>query len=338
MPTREFAPATLGDEVKAEEWLRKALSLQPDQPQALYHLADLSFQRGELGNARSLITRHLQKTVPAAEALWLAARIEHQMGDRNALASYGVLLNNRYPGVATDPGIQRRTISVTEPSSENAFSPAASAGTILLEERRRQGMSLGDVSRQLKLSVRQIEAIERDDFAWLGGAVFVHGFLRNYAKLLHLEPEPLIRRVDAVLKPLGTAGVSPHARASVSRSGPSEKSGRLILMIGALLVVAGGLVFWGWQPAPAPSSKTESESVPEAAKSVDPAKAEPAAQVSKSDGASGTTPALSATGSARVPAKAETAGVVREPPAPKFRFAWSLTMNPGSKSRIAMAT
>ncbi len=89
---------TLGDEVKAEEWLRKALSLQPDQPQALYHLADLSFQRGELGNARSLITRHLQKTVPAAEALWLAARIEHQTGDRNALASYGVLLNNRYPG------------------------------------------------------------------------------------------------------------------------------------------------------------------------------------------------------------------------------------------------
>ncbi len=207
---------------------------------------------------------------------------------------------------------------MTEPSSENAFSPAASAGTILLEERRRQGMSLGDVSRQLKLSVRQIEAIERDDFAWLGGAVFVHGFLRNYAKLLHLEPEPLIRRVDAVLKPLGTAGVSPQARASVSRSGPSEKSGRLILMIGALLVVAGGLVFWGWQPAPAPNSKTESESVPEAAKSVDPAKAEPAAQVSKSDGASGTTPALSATGSARVPAKAETAGVVREPPVPKI--------------------
>jgi type IV pilus assembly protein PilF len=89
---------TLGDEVKAEEWLRKALTLQPDQPQALYHLADLSFKRGELGNARGLITRHLQYTIPAAEALWLAARIEHQMGDRNALASYGVLLNNRYPG------------------------------------------------------------------------------------------------------------------------------------------------------------------------------------------------------------------------------------------------
>ena len=88
----------LGDEAKAEEWLRKALSVQPDQPQALYHLADLSFRHGELGNARGLITRHLRVTVPAAEALWLAARIEHQMGDRNALASYGILLNNRYPG------------------------------------------------------------------------------------------------------------------------------------------------------------------------------------------------------------------------------------------------
>jgi cytoskeleton protein RodZ len=212
---------------------------------------------------------------------------------------------------------------VTEPMSANAFSPAASVGTILLEERRRQGMSLGDVSRQLKLSVRQIEAIERDDFSWLGGAVFVHGFLRNYAKLLQLDAETLIRQADSVLKPAG-AGAAPHARASVSRSAPAEKSGRLILMIGTLLVLAGGLVFWGWQPAPAPTLQPAAESVPEAAKSADPVTAKPVAQVAKPEAVSG--PAESSAGTAvqpdadrtRVPANAETASGVRGPPVPKI--------------------
>jgi cytoskeleton protein RodZ len=211
---------------------------------------------------------------------------------------------------------------VTEPISENAFSPAASVGTILLEERRRQGMSLGDVSRQLKLSVRQIEAIERDDFAWLGGAVFVHGFLRNYAKLLHLDPEPLIRRADSVLKPAGVAGVAPHARASVSSSTIPEKSGRLVVIIGALLVVAAGLVFWGWQPAP--TSQPEAATAPEAAKPVESATLEPAAQVAKPETVSGPTqPSTAAVARpdaerTRVPANSETVSVVRGPPVPKM--------------------
>ncbi|HYN27305.1 MAG TPA: helix-turn-helix transcriptional regulator, partial [Burkholderiales bacterium] len=75
------------------------------------------------------------------------------------------------------------------------------AGAALLAERRRQGLSLGDVSRQLKLSVRQVEALERDDYSGFSGAVFVHGFIRNYAKLLNLGPDPLIRAADQILNP-----------------------------------------------------------------------------------------------------------------------------------------
>ncbi len=76
-----------------------------------------------------------------------------------------------------------------------------SAGAALLNERRRQGLSLGDVSRQLKLSVRQVEALERDDYSAYKGPLFIHGFIRNYAKLLGLDPEPLIRSTDSLLNP-----------------------------------------------------------------------------------------------------------------------------------------
>ena len=87
-----------GDDVKAEELLRKALALQPDQPQALYQLADIAFKRDELATARTLLNRHMQVSTASAEALWLGARIEQRLGNRTALASYGVQLNNRYPG------------------------------------------------------------------------------------------------------------------------------------------------------------------------------------------------------------------------------------------------
>lgn len=89
-----------GDDVKAEELLRKALALQPDQSLALYHLADIAYKRGDLAGARTLLTRHMKVSTPSADALWLGARIEQRLGNRTALASYGAQLNNRYPDTA----------------------------------------------------------------------------------------------------------------------------------------------------------------------------------------------------------------------------------------------
>ena len=86
-------------------------------------------------------------------------------------------------------------------SASPAAEPPGAAGAVLLGERRRQGLSLGDISRQLKLSVRQVEALERDDYTAYKGPVFIHGFIRNYAKLLGLDPEPLIRATDLRLNP-----------------------------------------------------------------------------------------------------------------------------------------
>ena len=95
---------------------------------------------------------------------------------------------------------------MNEAATKNGQSSAPrGAGAVLLMERRRQGLSLGDISRQLKLSVRQVEALERDDYSGFTGPVFVHGFIRNYAKLLNLGPDPLIRAADLILVPAASA-------------------------------------------------------------------------------------------------------------------------------------
>ena len=52
--------------------------------------------------------------------------------------------------------------------------------------RARETLKLGtaDVARQLKLSIGQVEALEAGQFERLPGAVFVRGFIRNYARLV----------------------------------------------------------------------------------------------------------------------------------------------------------
>lgn len=127
------------------------------------------------------------------------------------------------------------------------------AGAILHTERRRQSMSLGDVSRQLKLSVRQVEALERDDFEPFGGPVFVHGFLRNYAKLLGLDPEPLLRAADEKLAPLAAAPPAEPETEIVRRPRSSRKG--LLGAIAGLAVLGLVLGFLGLNERRAPPTE-----------------------------------------------------------------------------------
>lgn len=130
--------------------------------------------------------------------------------------------------------------------------PAASpgAGALLLAERRRQGLSLGDISRQLKLSVRQVEALERDDYGVFRSPVFVHGFIRNYAKLLGMQAGPLIVQADSLLKPAETAKVQADAAAVAATDAKLQRKspglGRiagglaLVLLLVAIMYLSGG--------------------------------------------------------------------------------------------------
>jgi len=86
-----------GDDVRAEQFLRRALAVAPNQPQALFQMADLQFKSGEYDSAQYFITRHLQTVVPGPDALWLAARIEKRLGNIVALEAYGAQLNRRFP-------------------------------------------------------------------------------------------------------------------------------------------------------------------------------------------------------------------------------------------------
>jgi cytoskeleton protein RodZ len=73
---------------------------------------------------------------------------------------------------------------------------SAGAGALLRMAREARGMSVAEVSAALKLSSRQIEAIENEDFSRLSGATFIRGFVRNYAKLLKVDAAPVLAALE----------------------------------------------------------------------------------------------------------------------------------------------
>jgi len=72
---------------------------------------------------------------------------------------------------------------------------ATGVGQELAEARSALGLALADVAQQLKFAPRQLEALEQERFDALPGGTFARGMVRSYARLLKLDPEPLVERI-----------------------------------------------------------------------------------------------------------------------------------------------
>ena len=98
-------------------------------------------------------------------------------------------------------------------------------GRRLAEAREAQGLSVEDISNRLRLSPRQIKALEEDDFTLLPDAMITRGFIRNYARLLELDPEPLLEAYRAHVPSEPPRAISiPSANIPISDSNRSPRA------------------------------------------------------------------------------------------------------------------
>lgn len=67
-------------------------------------------------------------------------------------------------------------------------------GQILREARENKGLTLEEVQAETRIHARFLTALEKGDYAVLPTPVHVRGFLRNYARFLGLDPQPLLAR------------------------------------------------------------------------------------------------------------------------------------------------
>lgn len=74
-------------------------------------------------------------------------------------------------------------------------------GETLRRERLRRNLELDEISRELKISSKFLEAIEDERFDKLPRGVFAKSFVRQYARLLGLDEEELAGEVQRAVEP-----------------------------------------------------------------------------------------------------------------------------------------
>jgi cytoskeleton protein RodZ len=85
--------------------------------------------------------------------------------------------------------------------SEGAVPPPLPPGARLAARRAELNLSVEQVASQLNLAPRQVHAIEQDNYAALPGIAIVRGFIRSYAKLVKIDPVPLLAQIAAETTP-----------------------------------------------------------------------------------------------------------------------------------------
>lgn len=143
--------------------------------------------------------------------------------------------------------------NATAPSALDAF---PSVGHALRELRGQRGWSIVDVSARLKFAPRQIEALENEDWSKLPRGSSLRGLVRNYARLLDIDPDPLLAAVegpanaagprvtDAVASPVAAVSSAVPVSASRRRSPIGQQRRRGVGVFGIVLVlIAAGAAY-----------------------------------------------------------------------------------------------
>lgn len=162
----------------------------------------------------------------------------------------------------------------TEPTAGD--SGRGSFGAWLRHQREARSVSLREIADSSKISLRYLDALEQDRFDVLPAPVFARGFLREYARVVGLNPDEVVNLFLVAIeerKSVG-AGVEP-SRAARARKAPSSFGYGLLLALAviAFLAVAAALSFYverrGTQPPAstliAPPAPTAAASAPDVA-------------------------------------------------------------------------
>ncbi len=132
------------------------------------------------------------------------------------------------------------------PSDAPAPTSEQSVGETLALARRSLGLSVEDVAHQLKFGARQIEALEQGKFDRLHGATFARGMVRSYARLLKLDPDPLLERIAGLVAPPGPITASISFRRPIPFSDTARRTNFAYVLLTLVILAVGVAVAFEW--------------------------------------------------------------------------------------------
>ncbi len=166
----------------------------------------------------------------------------------------------KQPLTAANNLTQDTDMSQIEQSTDYNAHARSRCGGALRTEREKQGLSVQDVASKLRLSPKQIEAIEADEFTKLPEPTIVRGFIRNYAKQLKINVDPLLDAY-AVIVPSKTQyelTVKPSSNMQVTNKDKPKAGRYLWLALAGILGLGVWLFYQNYVQKPSPTAPTTS--------------------------------------------------------------------------------
>ena len=133
---------------------------------------------------------------------------------------------------------------MTEQPSER---PAVDVGAELARARQAAGLAVADVAQQLKFATRQIEALEQGRYQDLPTGTFARGMVRSYARLVKIDPEPLVERIAAQVAVPDNATVVASARRPIPIVDNSRRTNLTYAGLSLAILLVIGAVAFEWQ-------------------------------------------------------------------------------------------
>lgn len=86
-----------GRNVEAEDYLRRAVTFKPDLAGALYSLAEILYEKGNLKDSEIYLNRYMRLGEPSLSALALGVKVARAQGEKAAEDSMLLQLRRRFP-------------------------------------------------------------------------------------------------------------------------------------------------------------------------------------------------------------------------------------------------
>lgn len=121
-------------------------------------------------------------------------------------------------------------------------------GQILSEARQDQRLTLSQLAARTKIKLEYLQALEKNQFEKLPGAVYIKGFIKSYARELKLDPQSLLAILRRDYQEETTGQLS--ARAFSSFTTKRHRAGRpiplAIMIVVTIFLTLFGYVSWQW--------------------------------------------------------------------------------------------
>lgn len=158
-------------------------------------------------------------------------------------------------------------------ASDTPASAGLTAGQMMRAAREAKGLHLAVLSVHLKVSVRQLEALEADEHQRFKGVAFERALAQSVCRHLGIDPAPVLAALPhaaamPAIEPVGLQTRRPAVRATPRAASAGKGVSRQVLVLALLMVLGAAALIW-W-PAPLREATPVSEELQDPAQAAVP--------------------------------------------------------------------